>query len=64
MEKKTLVDDLIESMKITKTGFLFWTCPNGCRGIVDWHQEDDKHIATCRVCGMTNRSTKVIAIDA
>lgn len=30
---------------------VFWTCPNGCGDIVDWHHYLDGSVATCRKCG-------------
>jgi len=30
---------------------LFWTCPNGCRGRVEWRMVNDVHVARCIVCG-------------
>ena len=32
--------------------WLFWSCPNGCRGCVEWEKVDeDRYRATCKVCG-------------
>ncbi len=33
---------------------MFWTCPNGCRDIVDWNHDGGKSVATCRKCGTSN----------
>jgi hypothetical protein len=33
---------------------VFWTCPNGCRDIVDWNHDGGKSIATCQKCGTSN----------
>lgn len=35
--------------------WVFWACPDGCDGMVYWHNE----IATCGVCGRTNNATSV-----
>jgi len=32
---------------------VFWTCPNGCRDVVDWCRCDGKLLATCRKCGLS-----------
>ncbi len=32
---------------LKNTPFLFWVCPAGCRGYVDWRGA----VATCRECG-------------
>jgi len=31
------------------TPFVFWVCPNGCRGMVEWDKECK--VATCKECG-------------
>lgn len=33
---------------------VFWTCPNGCRDMVDWNHDGGKSVATCRKCGTSN----------
>lgn len=33
---------------------VFWTCPNGCRDVVDWNHDGGKSVATCRKCGASN----------
>jgi hypothetical protein len=33
---------------------LFWTCPNGCRGQVEWRRVKDVHVARCLVCGRSS----------
>ena len=30
---------------------LFWACPNGCQGCVEWRMVEDVHVASCTVCG-------------
>lgn len=48
--------DLIAILKEGNIGILFWVCPKGCNGRVGWTEKDKPHpIATCEVCGMTNR---------
>lgn len=32
---------------------MFWTCPKGCQGIVEWFDR----IATCKTCGETSKRT-------
>lgn len=31
--------------------FVFWICPKGCRGNVEWARGENRMIATCAVCG-------------
>lgn len=45
------MDELFKA--INKTGFVFWTCPEGCRDFVDWN--DSKTQATCRKCGTKSK---------
>ena len=33
---------------------VFWTCPKGCRDIVDWNHDGGKSVPTCRKCGASN----------
>ena len=42
-----LDDELIDA--IDKHGFVFWVCPNKCKGIVKWNES--KTEATCMECG-------------
>ena len=46
-------EDIMEKFyeAVNKTGFKFWTCPNGCRDFVDWSGETAK----CRKCGADNK---------
>lgn len=40
-----------EMDKILDVPFVFWICPKGCRGQVEWNEAKDD--ATCLECGMT-----------
>lgn len=45
-----LVKSAIDSMpELANVPFVFWTCPNGCNGVVAWN--DEKSDATCMSCG-------------
>ena len=44
--------DLLKDQKI-----VFWTCPNGCRGQVEWN--NDCTDAKCLVCG-AKKSDKAV----
>jgi DNA repair exonuclease SbcCD ATPase subunit len=51
------VKELTDYLTKNKIGVLFWTCPKGCHGQVEWTEKDKPHpLATCKVCGMTNKS--------
>lgn len=41
--------ELDELGKLLDVPFVFWGCPRGCRGMVEW--SDDRADATCKVCG-------------
>lgn len=45
---------------IGSTPFVFWTCPKGCRGYVEWNA--DKTDATCQLCGC-RRSDNLPVVD-
>lgn len=44
--------DDFELDKIFDVPFVFWMCPRGCRGFVDWNE--GATVATCRECGTTS----------
>ena len=50
--KTTICDHIDEYLK-SGGRMVFWTCPNGCRDIVDWNHDilGGKSVATCRKCG-------------
>ena len=46
-------DELIDA--IDKHGFVFWVCPNKCKGIVKWNES--KTEAVCMECGTKSIKT-------
>lgn len=55
----------IKSMSLTDflrmidaAGWVFWTCPNRCRGSVTW--DDGGTVATCGSCGTVSRDGEVV----
>lgn len=43
------LEELFELM--ARTPHVFWLCPKGCRGFVDWEDVGEQMVATCRTCG-------------
>ena len=51
-EKKCLMCMLFDAP------FVFWTCPKGCRGTVEWNE--DKTDAECGKCGLKKSEAKAL----
>lgn len=41
---------------VAQTRIVFWVCPQGCRGKVEW--DKGCTVATCKVCGMTSTENR------
>jgi hypothetical protein len=41
---------------------LFWSCPKECGGMVEWHEEGGRYIATCKVCGMKSSDNEKVQV--
>lgn len=44
---KDTIKTILDATTKSKLKIRLWTCPEGCKGIIDW----DGDIATCGVCG-------------
>jgi hypothetical protein len=47
-----LMDLLSEAERAGKLKVVFWVCPKGCQGFVDWSKNDaGLSVPKCRECG-------------
>jgi len=67
IDETNILGDIIRDYCKRGGQVLFWTCPNGCRGRVEWRKVDDVHVAHCMVCGrdsiQVHRNKKIRPMD-